>query len=234
MICGKQLYNKIYSIIKDNKKCNYHPIKIKPISYTELKNDIQALYDNEDIKVNFGATNNLQFKIKLVSDKKYFGAFWDKELYDEYEKNTLVICANQIKTIDEYWYTLIHEVYPGHGYFFEMVKQNNTAFDTGANMLIEGYATYCEISSIESNYAVYLRQHYKMIISKLLNNKISTLSNAQKYLFNQQIGYLESYYFGAFLIEYLIDKHFKSPLKLLQFLSKNTKGEMFKLWLKDI
>jgi hypothetical protein len=46
---------------------------------------------------------------------------------------------------DALWATLIHEVFPGHGWFYDFIDRQHPPFvDHGAFCLIEGWATWCD------------------------------------------------------------------------------------------
>lgn len=187
------------------------------------------LSENIELHQFFGKPIKSEFDI-VVKKSSGYGEWWDKNLYDEYLNDTLVLYENNEISKNDFIYTIIHEVYPGHGYFFKKVMENNQVFDTGAFLLVEGYATYVETNSVKSAYSNNLKIRYAKILKSVFQNNYNDLPNSLIRELNQKIGHIESYYFGSFLIEHLIESKFKNVSNFLVFLSNNTKGDFYKLW----
>lgn len=222
----KVSYYKTKKFDLDNKYLNSSD---KNIILSFYEKSIKDIHNSKSLTDRFGIPSNDCYDI-LVENKSGHGEWWDKDLYDKYKNDTLIICQNSSNTTDDYFYTFIHEIYPGHRHFFKSVKNTNTCIDTGALLLIEGFATYTEINSIHSNYSNNLRHNYSNFILKILENKLDELSLDNIYISNQYVGYRESYYFGAFAIEYFINQKYIKELDFLNDLKKRNKGDFFKLW----
>ena len=197
-------------------------------SYRKFLFDIQNRLELNKL---FGVGKIKNFCIKFLSGSGY-GEWWDSDLYDKYKKDTLVIFKNKNVSPEDLFYTLLHEVYPGHAHFFDMTKHKNS-FDTGAFLLIEGYSTYVECHSINSNYSFSYYNYYLKLAKNIILN--CQFDNNLSYWFTQFPGYYESYYVGCFLIKFLIENYFNNiPHEFLCFLNNVSKGDFFKLWLKHI
>lgn len=196
----------------------------------EFNEFMNSLMKNESLISAYGSFDNSDYDVKVEIDSGY-GEWWDKDLYEEYDRDTLILYSND-ETINsnDFHYTIIHEVYPGHGHFFRTVKKQNDAIDTGASLLIEGYATYTEINSLKSAYTNNLEIAYAKTIINALNLNYDVLNKGSIRLVNQKKGYLESYFFGCFAIEYYVKNKFGSPKSFLEFLSQSNKGDFYKLW----
>ena len=204
------------------------------------------LLKDEKLIKTYGSSSIKDFSKTIVEGNGY-GEWWDRDI-SESDKDELVLYTNenQVKR-DDYWYTIIHETYPGHGHFYNYVRNNNTQMDHGAMILIEGWATYCEWNTYPSKYVDAIKhnallflyesfncnsdEHAKIIYDrKRKQGKTITQFSGNIIYSTQYIGYLESYYLGALWLEYVINNGKYTPASFLEMLSNNNKGEFFRLW----
>lgn len=228
------------SVIQEDLTCEFE----------EFFNDLY-LSLSSDIALNLKFGNNAikDFSV-TIKDGAIYGEWWDKELlHSDRDKLILYKNNNQIKK-DDFIYTIIHETYPGHGHFYNFVKNDINTFDQGAMLLIEGWATYCEWNSFPSEYCEYSKHNARAMLyysnsreasldefaQMLWDKKIKETSDPSsaiqviKYA-TQYVGFFESYYMGALWLEYVIDRKGKySPVSFLKLLKKNNKGDFFSLW----
>lgn len=213
---------------------------------------IEDLGNNIEIKNTFGDNNIPGFDIELV-DGIGFAEWWDKDLTSRDKDLLLLFKNNDAMNKDDFQYTIYHEVYPGHGHFYNYARNNKETiknFDHGAITLIEGWATFCEWNVKKTDYSNSLKNRGKEFLRVSLakdislDNKISTFyqNNIKRgyskeqalntvLYFTQYPTFLESYYLGALCIEVMINnKILKKPSELLNYLKNKTWGELFALW----
>lgn len=164
-----------------------------------------------------------------------YAEWWDESLTGE--KNKLILFSNHDSLyFSDLKYTIIHEVYPGHGHFYSSIKNSkNSRLDHGFLEIIEGWATYAEWNSIESTYIQSIRKNALNLIKNSIQEdfknylKITYNNNKKKCLseenninsiinLSQYIGFTESYYWGAVMFEYLFDR--SKSLDCKDFLSE--------------
>ena len=251
------IFGKYYDDIK-KEIMNVGPIFEKTEHYIEIGDInaraielIESVKSDPHIVEKFGEYCIQDFDIDIVA-KIGFAEWWDKDLLGK-EKDLLVLYDNKdaLNTID-FEYTIYHEVYPGHGQFYNFARKYKDAipcFDHGAMSLVEGWATFSEWNVKESAYAQTLKNRGKNLLNLSLcmsddNGKIKKVYdnyvnmnysrdqalNVVRYL-TQYPGFLESYYLGALCIEIMIEKGpFDSPVGFLEYLKDKTWGELFALW----
>ena len=207
-------------------------LEITDVSKT-FENLIELVSTNKDLIQKFGPMSNKNYDI-IVKDDHGFGEWWDKDLYDDYSENTLILYKNaEAMNYDDFLYTILHEVYPGHGYFFDRIKLNKeNVIDSGAMFLIEGYATFVELTANLNDYSNHLRQRYAHIAAQMLSSTYLNQSTPNSLIYyTQYIGYLESYYLGAFMIEYLLhEKNYNSIDDFISHITKSQIGDFYTLW----
>ena len=210
------------------------------ISFEELKK-------NPDLVARFGACAIENFAVEILEGTAY-GEWWDRELSGD-EQDRLILYTSDAKVKrDDFLYTILHETYPGHGHFYNCIRNTATSMDHGANMLVEGWATYCEWYALPSAYTatirhngiVYLHNSYHRDLDAfaqvLWENKKRQRVPFKKALpaliyATQYIGFLESYYLGALWLEEQIqNKAAMTPKEFLEKLRAGNKGEYFRLW----
>lgn len=217
--------------IIDYNKENIESNNIKKLYYKLLC----SLKENKKIANEYGQMTNDDYDI-ILKNEDGFGEWWDKDIYDDYNRNTLILYKNKRSmNKDDFLYTIAHEVYPGHGYFFDRIKNGNNdiLLDSGAMFLIEGYATYVEFHIEITKYSQVLKQRYSKIALDMLEfNCEDTKNSLEKNIYmTQYIGYMESYYWGAFMIDYFITSgKFNNINEFLEYLSTNNISELFRLW----
>ena len=148
VILGDTYFN---NIVKCIEKVNNINVRTKEeINKSILKefalktiNDVSL---NKNVIEKFGSSlvDNYDVDIK---EGVGFAEWWDRQLING-EKDLLVLYNNKdLRNLDDFKCTIYHEVYPGHGQFYNFVRNNSSSiklFDQGAVTLIEGWATYCE------------------------------------------------------------------------------------------
>lgn len=242
----KLLIDKYQFVSEIKEKIQYNDIKKHVNSY------IKKLSDDIKIRKMYGANIINEYDIKLVNEVG-FAEWWDKDLTNN-DKDLLVLFQNNDSmNKDDFEYTIYHEVYPGHGYFYNYARNNRGAkssFDHGAMTLVEGWATFCEWNVKKTDYSRTLKNRGKEFLeisldkNKSLEEKINMLyANSIKrgyskdqaintiLYFSQYPTFLESYYLGALCIEVMINKGvFRNPADFLDYLKNKTWGELFALW----
>ena len=113
--------------------------------------------------------------------------------------------------------------------------------------LIEGWATYCEwntypsayVNAIKHNALAFLWESMNLpcddFADSIVNRNKKKKKPFKKYVTNliystQYVGYIESYYLGALWMELVFNNGQFTPKSFLDMLSKNSKGEFFRLW----
>lgn len=244
-------FDRLHDILSQEQYSKYLRLPRQRYVHTEHR----ALFDEFFAEVTqnptllnwFGQCAIDDFDIEIKEGTCY-GEWWDRQLADA-EKDKLILYTSDAKVKrEDYLYTIIHETYPGHGHFYNYVRNDNMQIDHGANMLVEGWATYCEWHSLPSSYVDVVRHNgivclhnscYKSLeeISRIiwLNKKASRIpfKKAIPSLIyaTQYIGFMESYYLGALWIENAIDVRRRfTPEQFLSQLRNRNKGEFFRLW----
>ena len=240
----------IYQDIKEQiLKADFNPI---PIEHGEKigENNIDGIFDetyhfimnNPKLELLYGKMDTIEFD-KEISIGSGFAEWWDRDLMPDAIKDKLILFKNSdMLHLQDFIYTILHEVYPGHGYFYQKLAHNNKIrdFDHGAVMLIEGWATYVETNSIPSEYADQI-YHNRMAFLKLLETcrqtemveKIIEFKKNQGYsedeakrtilYITQYPDFLESYYIGALWLENYLKAGNLKPKDFIENL-KTSKG----------
>lgn len=195
----------------------------------------------------FGVSAIQNFNTQIIDGNGY-GEWWDREISDS-GKDELILYTNDSKVKSEdYRYTIIHETYPGHGHFYNSVRAEHNSMDHGAMSLIEGWATYCEWNTFPSTYVDAIKHNALVFLWESMNLSCNDFADSivnrnkkkkkpfKKYVTNliystQYVGYIESYYLGALWMELMLNNGNLTPKSFLDMLSKNSKGEFFRLWL---
>jgi len=215
---------------------------------------LDEIIHNETINQAYGTFNIENYETTIKKNIGGFAEFWPREINDNNTDELVLIINENSLNYADLELTLYHEVYPGHGHFYEWARNKRSFpfFDHGANALIEGWATYVEWHTVNNEYARYLRANAKRNLELLkantskqsVNEKLETLyndsrrsntENQAKYsliYFSQYPGFLESYYLGAYWLDYKITAgDFSAPKDFLQHLvDQGAWGDFFKLW----
>lgn len=226
-----------------------HGEKIESIN---IEKDFDGMYNqfknNTLLQSEFGVSKVKDSFITEVTNGKGYGEWWDRGLTNS-ECDKLILYKNPDSlNVNDLFYTILHEVYPGHGHFYNIVAHNEKySFDHGAMSLIEGWATYVEWHSIVSDYVFQIRNNALIFLreseitnidersEKTYQRKIqqhfSTTNAIQTVIYETQYrGYLESYYMGALWIEYFINVNKMTPKDFLLFLSDRNVGDLYSIW----
>lgn len=222
---------------------------------------------NQEIINQFGEKTSISYNTLVDNETICYGEWWDSDVIkvpfsnQPTGKNQLVIHAQHgLITEDELYFTLIHEVYPGHGYFYNKTCDGvrNTAdttsvdgnmsssyIDHGAMTLFEGWATYCEWNTLRSPYIEVVRNNAlnfmrnlfltppSRLPAKILAKRYYTTNQYKKIILaTQYLGYYESYYLGALWFENYFNKSKSKPIDFLNRLKGLPKGDFFRLYEK--
>ena len=136
--------------------------------------------------------------ISIVDDYGY-GEWTSKHV--SFNTNRLFLYSNNNKLTDvELEHMIYFNVYPGYGYFYNTVLENNNniMFDNGATFLINGWAMYAMCHTRNSAFGTHRMCHASNIIHHLLNKNIAKG-------FEDVYIYLLSIYPKAKAIEYMLD-----------------------------
>ena len=199
-LLGKKLYGDIYKVINNYKIKNVDFNQTREKNVYELHDFYSKHISNKSFQKKWeGALPNYSIKIKKGNG---YGEYWDSYFFDEYSKNTLVLFKNERVYDDDVIYTLFHELYPGHGNFFEIIKKKKKNVDLGASLLIEGWATFCELSiGLNHNYEQYYKNKYYNFLQCSFNNKYCNLDSYEIYNMTNYPLFKENYYVGALLLK---------------------------------
>ena len=220
-----------------------------------IEGNCKEIFENIYSEITFDAVMQEKFGVSAIRkfdtqiiDGNGYGEWWDREISDSGE-DELVLYTNDNKVKSEdYRYTIIHETYPGHGHFYNSVRAENDSMDHGAMSLIEGWATYCEWNTYPSSYVKAIKHNALAFLwesmnlpcddfaASIVNRNKKKNKPFKKYVTNliystQYVGYIESYYLGALWMELALNNGQLTPKSFLDMLSKNSKGEFFRLWL---
>lgn len=224
----------------------------KKIKTENIEKDFDGMYNqfknNTLLQSEFGVSKVKDSFITEVTNGKGYAEWWDRGLTNS-ECDKLILYKNPDSlNVNDLFYTILHEVYPGHGHFYNIVAHNEKySFDHGAMSLIEGWATYVEWHSVVSDYVTQIKNNALIFLqeSKIPNldirldriyqrkiNQHFTKANAlQTVIYESQYrGYLESYYMGALWIEYFINVNNMTPKDFLLFLTDRNVGDLYSIW----
>ncbi|HAJ77778.1 MAG TPA: hypothetical protein DCO89_01755 [Clostridiales bacterium] len=203
-IFGAKLFDEIV------KNVNNYTFKSSLKFDSAKKENVQTIHKNFIDYINLEKFRNKwqgiipNYSTKLKNGMGY-GEYWDEYFFDEYKNNTLVLFNNDYVTDNDILYTLFHEVYPGHGNFFEIIKQNKNNIDLGASLLIEGWATFCELSiGLNREYELYYENKYYNFLKCAFNNSYDNLDDYEIYKMVNYPLFKENYYMGAFALKLLL------------------------------
>lgn len=174
-----------------------------------------------------------------------WGEFWPREL-TERQRDLLVLKNNtQTRRFPDFKSTIIHEVYPGHGWMYRRARKLNPPhFDHGALLFIEGWATWCDwhlwnhpTSQNSRAYRLSLLQEFDTSVFELGDRflKLTRLFGypdnvaEQALLARSQYPTLEfSYSLGALAFERLLED--TSPKEWFQEAASRPWGDYFRWW----
>lgn len=223
----------------------------RPLSSSELipfvEQEMKKLTTDKKIIGRFGCCSLDTYDTEMSNDTGY-AEWWDRELLGG-ERDKLVLFTNSDSMfINDLKYTLIHEIFPGHGHFYHCLAHNSGhLFDHGAMALIEGWATYVEWNTVPSAYIQQIRQNGCAYLASCFSHTGDALaqsildrkralgfSDAESFrtitYATQYIGFLESYYMGALWFELYLAKMQIDPVDFLNMVKYGNVGEFFSLW----
>lgn len=203
---------------------------------------------NPEMEKFFGKNSVDDYDIEIKNDIGY-AEWWNREALDRKKDKLILFVNDDSLNRDDFEYTIYHEIYPGHGHFYNYLRSNVGKYcDYGAIMLIEGWATYCEWAVKASDYSEILKsrgiQFLKTSFSnesssnkieKLCNSRIKSGYSESEALYtalhyDQYPGFLESYYMGALCIDVMVEEFFGTATGFLDYLKAKNKGDYFGLW----
>lgn len=206
----------------------------------------KQLCENVFLNNKFGSCAIDSYETKIESGVGY-AEWWDRELLESKEDLLILYTNADSLNSNDLYYTIIHEMYPGHGHFYNRVTHSDHHIDHGAMSIVEGWATYVEWNSVESAYAKTCRNNALLFLKENAMNDVneraeriyqrkikqgyseSEALRTTRYA-TQYLGYLESYYYGALWIEVFIKKKNVLPRAFLSFLSNKNIGDFFAIW----
>lgn len=242
------LYNDIKFFSTDTKSAIInHGKTINVDNLIGIMNDnLKHISENMEINQAFGHMNLSDFSVETSASTGY-AEWWDKDL-TQADKDKLILFVNSDSMyINDFVYTIYHEIYPGHGHVYNLLAHNKQLFDHGAMSLIEGWATYCEWNIIPSEYIKSIKRNACTFLNYTFNysgdnlaeqiyHQKTTIGYSKEEILrtvlytSQYIGFLESYYIGALWLEFYFDKNKIKPIEFLKMLKKRNVGEFFSLW----
>ena len=208
-----------------------------------LQEYLPKLQNSPALVARFGPSTTRDYDVK-VTRKPGFAEWWDHSISPT--GRDLLVLHNNADACREndFFYTLIHEIYPGHAHFYRSLQlTEESVFDHGALSLIEGWATFAEWQSMPSAYSEATRagatrslwESYNLpvyerptaIRARKKQQGYSTAESNRAILnATQYIGYTEAYYLGALYFERVVS----DPKQFLHTLANNHCGEFFALW----
>ena len=232
--------NKDYLSIPRQKKNKGNPDELYAKYYKELSEDKRLIKQ-------YGKSRITTYD-KCIIDGNGYGEWWDRSISDTEQDKLVLYTNNGIVKGNDFFYTILHETYPGHGHFYNAVRNPSTHMDQGASILIEGWATYCEWNTYPSTYIQSIRHNAMVCLYRSFRYDINTIATeyykqkikqgkkvsqfAPTVVYHTQyIGFIEAYYLGALWIEKAIHQKYHTPKAFLEMLSGHNKGEFFSIWL---
>ena len=245
-------YEKILRAFSDDCYASYKPVpaqsKIKTDFMHRYSQINKRLTEDPDLLASYGnfAIQNINIRIE---EGIGYGEWWDHELTGG-DHDELILYKSDCSVNDmDYLYTIIHEVYPGHGHFYNLTRDTHYPLDHGAMMLVEGWATFCEMNTLPSEYISAIRHNYLVLLHNSYfcgHNELAEIIWENKRRQNvpfrhafqslvyvtQYVGYLQSYYLGALWLELAIGTNkYPTPKEFLHSIRGRNKGDFFRLWL---
>ena len=247
------LYGELYSLMNAEvlssngiRKVD-HGEKIEVVEVSSLCREYyQKLNGNAELAEKFGhcAIENYREEIAYGTG---FAEWWDRDLIEE-DNDLLILYANDDSLNEnDLYYTIIHEMYPGHGQFYNVVAHGDKLVDHGAMSIVEGWATYAEWNTVKSEYISSIRNNALYFLKESLERDVNVkaeqiVERKQKQGYSkaeafrtveyvtQYIGFIEAYYYGALWIEFYLQNNELTPKEFLEYLSKKNIGDFFATW----
>ncbi|MBE6959624.1 MAG: M1 family metallopeptidase [Ruminococcaceae bacterium] len=227
-----------------------HGVKLSVQDVSQLyQNFYKQLLESHCLKDKFGSCAIGSYETRIENGVG-FAEWWDRELLDSKEDLLILYTNADSLNSNDLYYTIIHEMYPGHGHFYNSVTHSGHLVDHGAMSIIEGWATYVEWNSIESTYAENCRNNALFFLRENAINDVNERAvrayqrkikqgysetealRTTRYA-TQYLGFLEAYYYGAIWIELFMNKKGVSPHEFITFLSNQNVGDFFATWAKQ-
>ncbi len=178
-----------------------------------------------------------------------YAEYWPSELSED-GQNTLILYRNpESMKRNVLRGTLLHELYPGHGLFYDIQNRSNPGYvDHGSTLLLEGWATWCEWHAFDTPYARASRsmalRSLRAIQARSAAEAISIIDELraergdthhrieQLNAHFQYPGYSASYPIGALWLERHLT--FDSALDFLLNMDGQIWGDFFCLWSRKV
>lgn len=212
--------------------------KFKEEESEKVINDLVQSYKN---KV---AQHGFDFKVE-IDHAPGFAEYWPDVLTESNENSLIIHQNSDNQCLYNLELTFAHEIFPGHGYFYDLRQKQNPSFiDEGSYFLIEGWATLAEWMETQNPRADYNKKTGIGNLKKMLATDYAQTEHLMVYYkgkgvsdeylavleetYLQLPGFLESYYLGALWLDKIAG--IKSPLSFNRFMQNRAWGDCFKLW----
>lgn len=122
----------------------------------------KQLCKNVCLNDNFGSCAIISCGTKINNDVGY-AEWWDRELLESKEDLLILHTNPESLNSNDLFYTIIHEMYPGHGHFYNTVTHSDHLVDHGAMSIVEeGYRTIEALRTTRyaTQYLGYLESYY--------------------------------------------------------------------------
>lgn len=217
----------------------------------EIREVYEGLYDEiiqkAEIIEKYGESQLCDFDV-CVMQGQAFAEWWDEEISSQ-GRDVLILYQNEdSQYFNDLKYTIYHETYPGHGQFYKTLSDREIhLFDHGAISIVEGWATYAEWHSEDSDYIRAVRKNALYFLRLLSTHRIEDIDEiliqnklkqgysreaALQSVVNatQSIGFTECYYYGALWLEVFMAEKEIEPKEFLTFMNKHNVIEGFSIW----
>lgn len=175
-----------------------------------------------------------------------FAEYWPVEMRPGAQRDLFIVLVNPDGLhAGDLRVSLVHELYPGHGLFFERVRRHDVPLvDYGAMSLIEGWATFCEWHTLKDAFSSFARSSRLSLLRYLdrgdpdaageilgdleRQGYTSDLGRRAALYHYQYPGFSFSYSLGALWLERALEG--RRPLEFLEGAGDRSWGDFFLTW----
>ncbi|MHA6481698.1 hypothetical protein ACX1C1_07320 [Paenibacillus sp. strain BS8-2] len=227
-------------------------IKINPEEYEVIiERYVKNVVEDKSVASEFGEFKVSQYSTEIIEDHSGYAEWWARELTGDNHDKLIMYRNKEMLNVEDIQTTVFHEVYPGHGHYYETMRTFRPNFvDHGAMCLVEGWATYCEWNTRRSNYTKYLKNRACSIlrltsnptlqledlaemVGNLLRENNSEAQAIQSLIYLLEYpGYFESYVLGSLWLEMKISNGiYETPSQFLKYVQEHGEwGDFFSVW----